>query len=60
MQQGAEEADKALKMAREERLSLVVDLQPSEDEDDDMDDLDRKLFIDVDPDLRTFLMKASI
>ena len=42
-------------MAQEERLSLVVDLQPSDDEDDDMDDLDRKLFIG--PDLRTFLFK---
>ena len=45
-------------MAREERLSLVVDLQPSDDEDDDMDDLDRKLFIDAV--LRTFLIKASV
>ena len=45
-------------MAQEERLSLVVDLQPSDDEDDDMDDLDRKLFIDAV--LGTFLIKASV
>lgn len=37
VQDGAAEADKALKMACEERLKLVVDLQPSDDEEDEMD-----------------------
>ena len=37
VQQGAAEADKALKMSLEERLSLVVDLQPSDEEEDEMD-----------------------
>ena len=32
---GVEEADKALKLERQERLGLVVELQPSEDEEDD-------------------------
>ena len=31
---GAEEADEALKLSREDRLGLVVELQPSDDEDE--------------------------
>lgn len=31
---GAEEADNALKLKREDRLGLVVELQPSDDEDE--------------------------
>ena len=32
---GAKEADKALEMEKKDRLSLVVDLLPSSDEEDD-------------------------
>ena len=44
---GVEEAQKALKLSNEDRLSLVVDLQPSDDEEDEEEeangmDFDRK------------------
>ncbi|GFO37513.1 DNA mismatch repair protein msh6 [Plakobranchus ocellatus] len=42
---GAKEADKALNMERKDRLSLVVDLLPSSDEEEDtMEDLDPTIF----------------
>ena len=53
VQQGADEADKSLKMSCEERLSLVVELQPSDDEDDEMD-FDREFLLNLWRSLQSF------
>lgn len=42
----AEEADKALAMGREERLSLVVELQPSSDEEEEEEEIEEKMDFD--------------
>lgn len=43
---GVDEADKAMKLSREERKGLVVELLPSDDEND-MDDMDCKYYLSV-------------
>lgn len=43
---GVDEADKALKLSREERKGLVVELLPSDDEND-VDEMDCKYYLSV-------------
>ncbi|XP_048728354.2 DNA mismatch repair protein Msh6-like isoform X2 [Ostrea edulis] len=45
VRKGTEEADKALKLSVEERLKLVVDLQPSSDEEEEEDEDDENMEI---------------
>ncbi|KAI8764552.1 DNA mismatch repair protein Msh6 [Biomphalaria glabrata] len=49
IQNGAKEADKALLMEADERLKLVVELQPSSEEEDEEEEVEDKM--DFDPDI---------